>query len=211
MRQPVVRAEELLEPTALVAFAHGEDAAARRMAAARRIMRGAAWALQAALLVALALLFFLRAPQVAGRSMEPQLQAGDHVLIDTLAYDLRLGGHRFAHFRDFRRGEVVAFIHPGAGERHIYLKRVIGLPGERVAIIRGAVKINASALVESYHTIADGADAATLVVPAGMIYVLGDNRRESDDSRSFGPVPADTVVGRASFIVWPPYRARQVY
>lgn len=123
--------------------------------------------------------------------MEPRIGAGEFVLIDTLAF----------RFTPVRRGDVVAFRHGGA---EAYLKRVIALPGERVAIARGVVLIDGRPLTENYVRYRDARSAPEEVVPPGAYYVLGDNRRNSDDSRDWGFVPASTIIGKAWLAVWPP-------
>lgn len=158
-------------------------ASARRNDIARLVRQAVALVAQAAALCVLLFAFAWRVPQVSGRSMEPLLHAGDHVVLDTLAYDARVGGADpllLVHLHAIRRGDVVAFAHPVGGVNETYLKRVAGLPGDRV----------------------DVAGRAT-VVPPDSVYVLGDNPAESDDSRAFGPIPRASIVGKAMFVVWP--------
>jgi signal peptidase I len=188
----------------------------RRSAVLRTLRHIAALAVQAIILAALVLLFFLRVPQVDGHSMAPQIDAGDHVVIDTLAYSLRVerpgGGPPLADvgLRPIGRGDVVAFAYGTGDDARIYLKRVIALPGETVAIERGVVSIDGEVLIEPYSPALDTSDVAARTVPPLSLYVLGDNRGDSDDSRSFGPVPEAAVIGRAAFIVWPPNRVRPI-
>ena len=151
-------------------------------------------ALQLALLAVLVAAFFVRLPQVAGLSMEPYIRSGEYVLINTFAY--RIG---VPH-----RGEIVAFRHEGDA-RSVFIKRVIGLPGDRVRIDRGQVYINGARLEEPYVAHADGRSFAQVLVPPSSVYVLGDNRAESEDSRFFGPVGDDRLIGRAIAGVWPPH------
>ncbi len=127
--------------------------------------------------------------------MEPRIDAGEYVLINTLAY--RFGAPA--------RGEIIAFKHEE--NSLVYLKRVIGVPGDRIAIERGNVILNGRALDESYVRYRDGRSAPAVVVPADAYYVLGDNRAKSEDSRSWGFVAKRDVVGRALWGVWPPERA----
>lgn len=188
----------------------------RRPAFFRTLRHIAALAVQAVVLVTLLLLFFLRVPQVDGHSMAPQIDAGDHVVIDTLAYSLRVerlsGGAPLADIglRPIARGDVVAFAHGVGDDAKIYLKRVIALPGETVAIERGVVSINGAVLTEPYAPVRDLSDVAAVTVPPQSLFVLGDNRGDSDDSRSFGPIPEASVIGRAALIVWPPNRVRPI-
>jgi signal peptidase I len=126
--------------------------------------------------------------------MEPRIGAGEFVLIDTLAY--RLG--------PVRRGDVLAFRHAGS---EAYLKRIIGLPGERVAVNHGVVLIDGRPLQEPYVRYRDDRSAPAVLVPPGSYFVLGDNRSNSDDSRDWGFVPASAIIGKAWLAVWPPTKA----
>ncbi len=150
-------------------------------------------ALQLAVLAALIAAFFVRLPQVSGLSMEPHIRSGEYVVINTFAY--RLGAPR--------RGDIVAFRHE-AEERAIFIKRVIGTPGDRVRIDRGIVYVNGVKLEEPYVQHADGRSFGEITVPPQSVYVLGDNRAQSEDSRVFGPVDDGLLVGRAVAGIWPP-------
>jgi len=149
--------------------------------------------LQLAVLSLLIAAFFLRLPQVSGRSMEPLIHSGEYVLINTFAF--RFGAPR--------RGEVVAFRHEGDA-REVFIKRVIGLPGDRIRIDRGRVYVSGTEQDEPYVQDPDDRSVPELVVPPSSVYVLGDNRANSEDSRSFGPVSDDRLIGRAVAGVWPP-------
>ena len=150
-----------------------------------------AW--QLAVLAALIAAFFIRLPQVTGLSMEPHIRSGEYVLINTFAY--RLGAPQ--------RGDIVAFRHDG-DDRAIFIKRVIGIPGDRIRIERGRVYVNALVLPEPYVRHADDRTFAEITVPKSSVYVLGDNRAQSEDSRFFGPVSDEVLMGRAVAALWPP-------
>ncbi len=124
--------------------------------------------------------------------MEPRIESDEYVLINALAF----------RFGTPQRGDIVAFHHESAG-RAVYIKRVIGIPGDRVAIRAGNVRVNGTPLAEPYVHFRDGRSFADVVVPPGNYYVLGDNRGNSEDSRAWGFVPADAFIGRAMFGVWP--------
>ena len=161
---------------------------------------------------------------IPSASMEPQLQINDRVVVSRLAY----------HLHPIRRGDIVVFKSPPgieapsaqpsnpvarvfhdvgvtlgfAQDQTVLIKRVIGLPGDRISASGGRVYIDGERLVEPYlpkgmFTTSFG----PLTVPSGHIWVMGDNRTDSEDSRVFGPVPVRTVVGRAIWKVWPPWRA----
>ena len=131
---------------------------------------------------------------VIGVSMEPKLYNGQEVLVNRLLYRLSSPG----------RGDVVAFLPNGNKNSHYYIKRVVGLPGETVQIVGGYVYINGELLVEdeSYGKIAD-AGIAQVEVQLGSdeFFVLGDNRNNSEDSRSgnIGPVKKETIAGKVWF------------
>ncbi|MGD0052742.1 MAG: signal peptidase I [Vulcanimicrobiaceae bacterium] len=162
------------------------------MAKARTVVSLSA---QLVLLALIATAFFLRTPQVDGLSMEPRVRAGEFVLINTLAY--RLG--------PVQRGDVVAFRHD-APNPETYLKRVVGLPGERIEVRDGVVRIDGRVLAEPYVRYPDHRSAPALVVPPNSYYVLGDNRAESDDSRNWGVLQARDIAGKAVVGIWPPRR-----
>lgn len=180
----------------------------------RALVLAAKLALEAAALIFLVLLFFVRVPQVNGRSMEPQLQSGEHVLINTLAYRFRAGDALRPlidlQFRAIQRGDVVAFAHESGDAQQVYVKRVIGIPGDTIAIANGVVLVNRRALFEPYISMRDGSSMAALTVPRGAFFVLGDNRGDSDDSRLFGTVPQSAAIGRATLVVWPLNRAGRI-
>lgn len=187
----------------------------RRANTGRALRHAGALIVQAAVLLGLVMLFFLRVPQVDGHSMAPQIDAGDHVVINTLAYAVRIEGPGEQPLRDIRlrpvaRGDVVAFAHGTGDDKRVYLKRVVGLPGETIAIERGIVWVNGAMLVESYGPLRDSSDMRPTVVPADSIFVLGDNRGDSDDSRAFGPIALPAVIGRAALVVWPLDRVRAI-
>jgi signal peptidase I len=149
--------------------------------------------LQLAVLSLLVAAFFMRLPEVSGRSMEPLIQSGEYVLINTFAF----------RFGRPRRGEIVAFRHEGDA-REVFIKRVIGLPGDRIRIDRGRVYVDGTKQDEPYVQDSDDRSLPGILVPPASVYVLGDNRANSEDSRAFGPVSDDRLIGRAVAGVWPP-------
>jgi signal peptidase I len=148
---------------------------------------------QLAVLLLIATAFFMRTSPVDGLSMEPRVHAGELVLINTLAYKLGSIG----------RGDVVAFRHD-APNPETYIKRVVGLPGERVEVRDGVVSIDGRPLAEPYVRFNDRRSAPAVTVPPHAYYVLGDNRAESDDSRTWGVLRDGDVVGKALVGIWPP-------
>jgi signal peptidase I len=135
---------------------------------------------------------------IPSESMTPTLKVGDRVLVNKLSYRLH----------DIHRGDVIVFARPpaakSAGDDSDLIKRVIGLPGNTVEGSGGVVVVNDKALDEPYLPpgVVTGDFPRTTVGP-GQIFVMGDNRSNSRDSRFFGPVPENLVVGRAFVKVWP--------
>lgn len=156
-----------------------------------------------AVLVALVLIFGVVRPFVAEPfaittgSMGPTLRAGDSALAAKFAY--RLTGPE--------RGDVVLFEAPGDGVPTI--KRVVGLPGDTVAVRDGVLFVNGEKTVEGYvdYALTDATFFGPTDVPEGHVYVMGDNRINSLDSRSYGPVPEADLLGEVSLRVWPLGRA----
>lgn len=147
---------------------------------------------QVVVLLAIGMAFFLRIPQVTGPSMLPRVQPGELVLINTLAY--RLG--------PIKRGDIVALERDEATAQ-TFLKRVVALPGDRVRIERGTLFVNDRPVAEPYVSFRDRRDAPAVTVPPHGLYVLGDNRAESEDSRTWGPVDENAVIGKALAGLWP--------
>lgn len=124
--------------------------------------------------------------------MAPHIASGEYVLINTVAYRV---GHP-------ARGDIVAFRHERSAPS-VYLKRIIGLPGDRIAISRGEVFVNGAKLDEPYVRYPDTRTFPEVTVPPGALYVLGDNRANSDDSRFWGFVEQGDVIGKAVAGIWP--------
>jgi signal peptidase I len=130
--------------------------------------------------------------RVDSYSMEPTLTRGSLVMVNKFAYK----------FGAPQRGDVIVFHYPPNPEQQ-YIKRVIGLPGEQVKIANGKVYINGVMLEEPYIQ-APIQRGGEWQVPANALFVLGDNRNNSADSRVWGMVPMDYVIGKALFVYWPP-------
>lgn len=130
--------------------------------------------------------------RVDGSSMEPTLQSGEFVIVNKLAYK----------FTEPKIGDVIVFHFPRDPNQE-YIKRVIGLPRDRIVISGGQVLVNDRLLDEEYIA-ASPAYEDTWEVPEDGVFVLGDNRNNSSDSHNWGPVPLNYVVGKAVFVYWPP-------
>jgi len=144
-------------------------------------------------------LFAAQPHQVKGASMMPNLVDGEYILTEKVSY----------RFRSPKRGEVVIFKAPDKPELD-YIKRVIGLPGEKIRIINGTLYINDVPLREDYLNpslqISSGRflkENETYTVPESSFIVFGDNRSHSSDSREFGPVKKEAIIGVALIRYWP--------
>ena len=129
---------------------------------------------------------------IPSQSMAPTLRPGDQVLVDKLAY----------RFGEPRRDDLVAF-DDNVGD--VQLKRIVGLPGDRVELRDGVLTVNGRARHERYVDLerVDSVWFGPVTVPAGTVFVLGDNRGESFDSRDYGPVARDALIGRVAVRLWP--------
>jgi signal peptidase I len=130
--------------------------------------------------------------RVDGASMEPTLVTGEYVIVSRLSY--RLGTPQ--------RGDIIVFHFP-RDPKEEYIKRVIGLPGDKVEVRNGAVYVNGQPLDETYLNVKMDYTGSWRI-PAGQLFVLGDNRNNSSDSHDWGTVPMEYVVGKAILVYWPP-------
>ena len=147
--------------------------------------------------------FIAQPYKVQQSSMERTLMQEQYVLVDKLT----------PRFDEYKRGDIVVFTPPEdwvGSDRTPFIKRVIGVGGDTVEIHDGGVYINSERLDEPYiYTESDGSvqstDAAQerWVIPGDELFLMGDHRQDSADSRAFGPVPADQVIGRAWLRYWP--------
>jgi signal peptidase I len=177
------------------------------------------------------IVFVVQAFQIPSESMENTLLIGDYLLVDKLRYG---GGGSWNHlmpYRPIHRGDIIVFRYPLNPTQH-FVKRVVGVPGDRVRLINRQVYVNGMALRENYvvhsspvHDVfrdefprlnlpvpgLDGAwwlqmkklvEDGELIVPEGSYFVLGDNRDESSDSRYWGFVPRENIIGRPLLIYW---------
>lgn len=147
-----------------------------------------------AVLIALLInLFLAQATQVHGQSMEPNLHTRQRLVVEKITY----------RFHGPRRGDIVVMRLPERGSE-LLIKRVIGLPGETVEIRAGRVYVDGRSLDEPYLDQGTRGEMAPTTVPPLKVFVLGDNRSFSNDSRSFGTVSIENVIGRAWLSYWPP-------
>jgi len=148
-----------------------------------------------ALVIVVPIRYFIFQPFfVKGQSMEPNFENGDYLIVDELSY----------RFRDPQRGEVIVFKYPQNFSQR-YIKRIIGLPGETVEIEDGKVIIGDFVLNESNYlpSYLETPGEVKITLAENEYFVLGDNRSVSADSRRFGPLSRENIIGRVIFRAWP--------
>jgi signal peptidase I len=166
--------------------------------------------------------FLVKPFRIPSQSMEPTLDVGQRVLVDRVRF----------HFRDPHRGDIVVFNPPRGADfnqcgktpppgepcsvstsqrsKINFIKRIVAVPGDRLSVKAGRVYINGK-LRDPWHINRDASCGIcnlpkAITIPAGHYYMMGDNRGESADSREWGPVPREWIVGKAFFTYWPPKR-----
>ncbi len=173
-----------------------------------------------AVLLALVVLLVLQAAvqnfKVEGSSMTPTLESGQYLVVDQASF-FKFDKERLSRAVPFwktsatepefafdppERGEIIVFHYPLDTGKD-FVKRVVGLPGERVEVRAGTVYVDGKALPEPYLQRRDSSNAPSLTLGEEEYYVIGDNRRNSNDSRSWGAVPEDNIVGRVWLVYWP--------
>ena len=145
-----------------------------------------------ALIIFLAIHFSIQNYTINGHSMDPDLHSGQFVLVNKLAY--------LFHSPD--RGDVIVLQEPDDPGTDL-IKRIIGLPGDTVKWDGTNVWVDGTKLNEPYITKASNYNANTVMLGSNQYFVMGDNRPNSKDSRSFGIVPKDYIVGKAMLVDWP--------
>jgi len=159
-----------------------------------RLLREVVETVIPAILIAIFITLFLaQATQVYGQSMEPNLHAGQRLIVEKISY----------RFHAPRRGDIIVLRLPEQ-RGNFLIKRVVGLAGEMIEIGDQQVFIDGHPISESYLSQPIRYSMSSRPVPEDSVFVLGDNRGFSNDSRSFGPVPLSNVIGRAWILYWPP-------
>ncbi|MBN2554534.1 MAG: signal peptidase I [Anaerolineales bacterium] len=136
--------------------------------------------------------------RVEGPSMENSLVDGEVVIVNRLAY----------RWNEPQRGDIIVFRYPLDPDRRL-IKRIVGIPGDEIHIAGSQVYINGSLIEEPYlspgreRNIADPASAVTWTLEEDQVFVMGDNREHSSDSRHWGPLPSSAIIGKAVFVYWP--------
>jgi signal peptidase I len=130
--------------------------------------------------------------RVESISMQPNLNEGEFVVVNRLAY----------RWEEPQRGDIIVFRFPGNQEKR-YIKRVIGLDGDLISIQEGQVSVNGTILEEPYIAAAPIYEGEWIVEP-NKVFVLGDNRNNSNDSKNWGTLEEEAIIGKAIFVYWPP-------
>jgi signal peptidase I len=173
------------------------------------VWRRASWHLLFVIVVLLGLrVFVAEASVVPTASMEGTILVGDHLFLNKLLYGPEIPGvnWRLPMLKTIRRGDIVVFRYPRNPEE-AFLKRVTAVGGDRVEIRAGRVYVNSQALDEPYAVHRSPIRSTTeemspIVVPKGYLFVMGDNRDNSSDSREWGFVPVRNVIGEPIFVYW---------
>ena len=157
--------------------------------------------------------FVVQAFKIPSSSMEPTLLVGDQLLVNRLSYGIGIEmplmnrlGRQVIHLSTPKRGDVVVFIFP-KNRRLDFIKRVIGLPGEKVEIRERKIYINDHLIEDPWGHFSSwgpgGRDNyGPIMVPPNSLFVMGDNRNNSEDSRYWGFVPLNNVLGKAVILYW---------
>lgn len=160
----------------------------------RRRREACAWIVEIAVVFVLAMLvrtFVFSLTTVQGPSMRETLHSGQIVAVDKLYFAIH----------DFSRGQIVICRYPDSDE--FYVKRIVGLPGETIEIREGTVYIDGEPIAETYLTRVDDQSMDPITLAKDEIFVMGDNRPVSRDSRAVGPLTLDEIYGRVLFVAFP--------
>jgi signal peptidase I len=137
--------------------------------------------------------FMFRITGILQESMLPTVDPGDRIIVNCLTY----------HFREPKPGEIVV-IHDPTDDKKDIIKRVIALGGDTIEVADGVLYVNGAVVDETYVVNKDVVKGqARFTIPEGYVYVMGDNRPRSGDSRGFGPVAEDQIVGKVICVMWP--------
>ena len=172
----------------------------------RSVLRDTGETIITAVLIFLVLQGTTQSFLIEGSSMEPTLLEGERLLVNRFVYaqaPFSLFGDKDYLFGGPKRGDIVVF-HPPTGSETDFVKRIIGIPGDWIDLDGNAVYVNGEETDWVDNRTVRRNEDYPVQVPPGEFFVLGDNRRVSVDSRNWGFVSADTIVGRAWAVYWPP-------
>jgi signal peptidase I len=157
--------------------------------------------------------FVVQAYKIPSGSMIPTLLVGDYILVNRLSYGLRIPYYKYIlRWGEIKRGDIIVFVFPEDPSKD-FIKRVIALPGETIEIRKKKIYINGKEIEDKWGFFKDDYvgpprdDFGPFQVPQGHVFVMGDNRDESNDSRFWGPVNIENIKGKAFIIYfsWDPY------
>ncbi|MEO0397048.1 MAG: signal peptidase I [Cyanobacteria bacterium P01_A01_bin.137] len=167
----------------------------------RHLVRSNVKLVAVAVALAVVIRLFVAEPRfIPSNSMDPTLHIGDRLLIEKLSY----------RFHPPHRGDIVVFEPPpqlqaiGYRPEQAFIKRIIGLPGDTLAVHQGQVYRNSQPLTETYILASPNYEMNPVTVPEEALFVMGDNRNDSNDSHIWGFLPAENVIGHATVRFWPP-------
>jgi len=164
---------------------------------AKAIIREVVETIVLALIMVFLIQLVIRNFRVDGHSMEPNLHHDQYLVVDKISYNLPF------NIRPPRPGDVIVFEPPTQVDKD-FVKRIIALPGDTVEIRQGQVYVNGELLPNVYEARLDKSNLSPLTVPEGRLFVLGDNRPNSNDSRNWGTLEIESVVGKTWLSYWPP-------
>lgn len=170
-------------------------------AAIKNLVRSNARLMAIAVAIAVVIRVFIAEPRfIPSNSMDPTLHIGDRLLVEKVSY----------HFHPPQRGDIVVFEPPpqlqavGYRPEQAFIKRVIGLPGDTITVDSGRVYRNRQPLSEPYILASPSYKMNSVTVPDNTLFVMGDNRNDSNDSHIWGFLPIKNVIGHATVRFWPP-------
>lgn len=142
--------------------------------------------------------YIAEARWIPSESMLPTLKVGDRLIVDKISYEIK-------GINGIKTGDIIVFNPPPSAniKKEALIKRVIGLPGETISIKNGTVYINGMPFNEPYIMEKPRQDFQPYLVPENTVFVMGDNRNDSFDSRFWGPLPIQNIIGKADFRYYP--------
>ena len=159
--------------------------------------------------------FFIQAFRIPSGSMKPTLKEGDKIMVNKLLFGPKIPftNFRLPGIKEPKRGDIIVFIYPEDRKKD-FIKRLVALSEETIEISNGAIAINGEPIkgppemlkIHYYNRGYYGKNGKPIKIPEDSYYVLGDNSASSRDSRYWGFVPKENIIGRAMFIWWPPWR-----
>ena len=159
--------------------------------------------------------FFIQAFKIPSGSMKPTLQEGDKIMVNKLLFGPKVPftNYRIPSLRKPKRGDIIVFVYP-EDKKKDFIKRLVAVSAETIEIADGNILINGQMAEDSpemlklyyYNRGGYGREGEAIKVPEDSYFVLGDNSNSSRDSRYWGFVPKENIIGRAMFIWWPPWR-----